>query len=192
LAFGGGILGACIGGSLAGLLVTYLAIEPVTGFGTISSGPWTFRPDIGTSEIDPYASAMLARTRELPLGTAEGQAFFARGDSSGTPFDPGCDYLVTGSIPRARYWTLTVHSPEGGLVANPADRYGFTSAELLRAAGGGFEIVVARQARAGNWLPVGSDAKFILALRLYDVETNPRTTPPSAAEMPRIERLRCR
>jgi hypothetical protein len=186
------IFAVCTIGGLLGFLLTYLATEHGAGFGVVAAGPWTFRPQIGTTEIDPYARAMLARFGELPLGTAEGQSFFAHSDSSGAPLDAGCDYRVTGDMPRARYWTLSLQSPDGGLVANPADRYGYTSAEILRSAAGGFEIVVARQARAGNWLPIGSDSTFILMLRLYDAENDMRSAPPDAAEMPRIERVRCR
>ncbi len=192
LAFVGRVLAACLGGSVIGLTLTYLAIEHGMGFGVVTAGPWTFRPHIGTTEIDPYARALLARTGELPLGTAEGLGFLARSDSSGARLDPGCDYRVTGKILRARYWTLSLHSTDGGLVANAADRYGFTSAEILRAAGGDFKIVVASRTRAGNWLPIGSDAPFVLVLRLYDTETDMRSTPPGAAQMPRIEKLRCR
>lgn len=179
-------------GSLLGVLVTYLAIQPVTGFGVVAVGPWTFRPKIGTAEIDPYARAMLARTGELPLGVAEGSSFLAQSDSSGMRFDPGCDYRVTGTIPRARYWTLSLNSGEGDLVANPADRYGFTSAEILRSASGDFEIIVSRYARAGNWLPIGRTAGFVLVLRLYDTAIDTRSAVPDAAEMPRIEKKHCR
>lgn len=186
------VLAVCVGGSLIGLFLTYLAIEHGMGFGIVEVGPWTYRPRIGTTEIDPYARAMLARTGELPLGAAEGVTFIARADSSGAPFDPGCDYVVTGSIPRARYWTLSLQSPEGELVANTARRYGFTSAEILREAGGGFAIVVAPRARAGNWLPIGNDDWFVLVLRLYDVAIDTRTAPPRASDMPRIEKLICR
>lgn len=192
LAFARRILAVCIGGSLLGLALTYLAVERGTCVGTVEAGPWTFRPSIGTTEIDPYTRAMLARSGELPLGTAEGLSFLAGSDSSGAPFDPGCDYIVTGSIPRARYWTLSLHSAEGELVANAADRYGFTSADILRSADGGFEIVASRQARPGNWLPIGTQARFVLVLRLYDTELDTRSRPLDAVAMPRIVKLRCR
>lgn len=188
----GRILTVCVVGSLIGLTFTYLAIVRGMGFGVVAAGPWTYRPHIGTMEIDPFSRAVLAHSGELPLGPAEGLTFLARSDSTGAPLVPGCDYLVTGNIPRARYWTLSLQSAEGDLIANASGRYGFTSAEILRSAGGGFEIIVARQARAGNWLPIGSDARFTLVLRLYDTEIDTRSTPPGATDMPRIEKLRCR
>jgi hypothetical protein len=192
LAWIGRILAVCIGGGLLGLLLTFLAIERGTGVGTVEAGPWTYRPSIGTTEIDPYARAMLARSGELPQGNAEGLSFSARRDSSGAPFDPACDYIVTGNAPRARYWTLSLQSAEGDLVANPAGRYGFTSAEILRSADGGFAIIVSRQARPGNWLPTGNAARFALVLRLYDTELDTRSEPLDAAAMPEITKVRCR
>ena len=35
-------------------------------------------------------------------------------------------------MPQARYWTLSLLDPAGFPVADPAERYGFTSAEVLR------------------------------------------------------------
>jgi hypothetical protein len=192
LAFVARLTAVVVVGSLLGSLFTYLAIQPVTGFGVVAVGPWTFRPKIGAAAIDPYARAMLARSGELPLGAAEGLSFLAQSDSSGILFDAGCDYRVTGAIPRARYWTLSLNSVEGDLVANAAERYGFTSAEILRSAGGGFEIFVSRQARAGNWLPIGHNASFVLVLRLYDTTIDTRSAVPDAAGMPRIEKMHCR
>jgi hypothetical protein len=192
LAFIGRVLVVGIGGGGLGLLLAALATGPGTGIGTSAVGPWIFRPQIGTTEIDPYARASLARSGALPLGAAEGLSFFARGDSSGNLFDPACDYRVTGNVPRARNWTLTLYADDGALVANAANRHGFTSAEILRSAGGGFEIVVSRHARPGNWLPAGDDARFVLVLRLYDTELDTSSKPLDATAMPRIEKLNCR
>ncbi len=163
------LLVACVGAFL-GLSVTYLAIERGAGFNAVAAGPWVAYPKTGTDTVDPYARAMLAHSGEMPLGASEGLSFVARADSAGAAFDPACDYRFSGATPPARYWTLTLLSPEGFLVANKAQRNGFTSAEILRAADGGFAIAIARRARPGNWLPNGEAGKFILVLRLYDTE----------------------
>ena len=57
-------------------------------------------------------------------------------------FDSACDYLVKGDIPPARFWTFTLLSPVGDLIANKADRQGFTSSELLRANNGQFAVAL--------------------------------------------------
>lgn len=192
LVFLGKVLLACVGGSLLGLGLTCLAIQRGTGFGEVGAGPWKAYPSTGTTESDPYLRAMLAISGELPLGTAEGLSFTARTDSSGAPLHARCDYIVSGRTPRARYWTLALQSPDGRLVANAAERYGFTSAEILRSADGSFEVAVSREVRPGNWLPIGDDAAFVLVLRLYDTEIDTRAAPLEASRWPQIVAGRCR
>ena len=142
-------------------------------------------------DIDPYANAAIARSAELPLGSAEGLSFVARSDSSGAPLLPNCDYTVSGTVPPTRYWTLTLVSPKGFLIDNKARRFGFTSAEVVRNADGAFTIVVARTARPGNWLPVGDARDYVLMLRLYDTLLDFGTTKVGADALPKIIRGRC-
>jgi hypothetical protein len=118
-------------------------------------------------------------------------SFVAHSDSDGAEFNSACDYVVKGEIPPARYWTLTLLSPAGALIANPAERQGFTSSELLRTSDGQFEITLSRHARPGNWLPLDRTSKFILALRFYDSELSAPATALDAAHMPLIVKGRC-
>ncbi len=187
----GKFLSAGFIGVLLGLFVTFVVVERGKGFGAISAGPWTGWPRTGTSGTDPYTRAILAYSGEMPLSESEGMSFVAHGDSNGTEFDPACDYALRGEIPSARYWTLTLLSPEGNPIANKADRPGFTSSEVLRASDGQFEITLSRHARPGNWLPIGDTSKFILVLRLYDSELGAPATALDAASMPDLVKVRC-
>jgi hypothetical protein len=181
---------ACAG-VLLGLFATYLAVERGVGFNAIAAGPWLAFPKNGTNNIDPYARATLAHTGEMPLGASEGLSFVARADSAGAAFNPACNYVLTGEPPPARYWTLTLLSPAGFLVANKAQRNGFTSAEILRSGDGGFAIAISRHARAGNWLPIGEAAKFILVLRLYDAEIGGASGGLDELKLPKVVRGAC-
>jgi hypothetical protein len=167
-------------------------LEREGAFSAVEAGPWTAWPRNGSLDVDPYSRAMLAYTGELPLGAAEGISFVARDDSMGAPLNSHCDYIVSGQTPKARYWTLTLLSPDGVPVANAARRYGFTSAEILRSPGGDFEIALSRHARAGNWLPIGDASKFMLMLRLYDPDLNIATLSLDAASLPSLIRKNCR
>ncbi len=180
-----------LAGTALGLAVTYEGLQRGLAFNAVKAGPWTGAPKNGSLDIDPYARAMLARSGELPLGIAEGLSFIARTDSGGAVLRPRCDYDVSGSVPPTRYWTLTLVSPRGFLVDNPAKRFGFTSAEIVRAADGTFDITVARQARPGNWLPLGNTQSFVLMLRLYDTLLDFGTTKLDATAMPKIVKGRC-
>lgn len=184
------LLAGCAG-VLLGLVITFAMLEHGFGFDAVRAGPWIGYPKNGAPDLDPYARALLAHSGEMPLGASEGLSFVARGDSSGAAFDPACDYLLKGEPPLARYWTLTLLSPTGFLIANAADRHGFTSSEILRSADGGFEITLSRFARPGNWLPIGDAAKFILVLRLYETELSAATTAFDATELPSLVRGIC-
>ncbi len=181
-------------GLIIGLGLTFAALENGFGFGfdAVKAGPWTAWPKTGTGDPDPYTRAKLAHSGEIPLGASEGISFVAEGDSAGRRFDAGCDYKVSGQTPQARYWTLTVMTPEGQLETNPAGRNGFTSREILRVADGGFVIALSRHARPGNWLPLGAGETFILVLRLYETEFSALTLAFDAASLPAIERGACR
>jgi hypothetical protein len=180
-----------LAGIALGLAATFFTIERGLGFGAVRAGPWTGWPKTGAKDADPYARAVLARTGELPLGTAEGLTFVAKGEGQARLFDPRCDYKVHDPVPQARFWTLTASKPDGRLIPNAAKRYGFTSAEIVRATDGSFEIAVSPEVQPGNWLPVASDEPFILVLRLFDTAMSASTTQLGRADMPRITRERC-
>jgi hypothetical protein len=174
-----------------GLGATWLALTRGTAFGAVHIGAWTAWPRIGSSDIDPYARAGIARTGELPVGLGDGVAFVARRDDAGRPFDGRCEMELRGTTPAARFWTLTLYDPEGRLVANSANRYGFTSQEIVRAADGTFEIIAAPRARAGNWLPTGGAERYVLVLRLYDTPVGVATGASREVAMPTIAVRTC-
>jgi hypothetical protein len=180
-----------LAGTLLGLAVSYELLQRGPSFGRIAIGPWLILPKTGAAEIDPYARAHVAKTGELVLAHAEGLSFLARTDSAGRGLDAHCTYRFSGNVPESRYWSLTLVSPAGQLIDNPARRYGFTSAEILRAADGSFEITIGRHARPGNWLPVATEGGFDLVLRVYDTLFDLGTAKTDENVLPRIERVSC-
>src|ERR1041384_745049 len=116
--------------ALFGLGLTQFALPRGPAFGAITIGAWTAWPKTGTTEIDPYARASIARTGELPIGSGDGVAFYARVDDKGSPLDGRCDVLISGIPPAARFWTVTLYDPDGKLVPNGVGRHAFTSQEL--------------------------------------------------------------
>jgi hypothetical protein len=182
---------ALIAALALGLAATFLALKGDPGFGAAAFGPWTSRPRLGSADIDPYARAATAVEGAVPLGSGEGLAFVARADDAGAPLDSRCDYIVSGAALPARFWTLTAYDVEGRLRPNPAGRYGLTSAALLRRADGAFSIVAAREARPGNWLPLGSRSRFTLVLRAYEAASSSVGGPFEGLVMPRIARGEC-
>jgi len=174
-----------------GLGATWMALTRGSAYGGVNIGAWMGWPKNGTLGIDPYARATVARTGELPVGSGDGVAFYARTDDAGRPLDGRCDVLLSGTTPQARFWTMTLYDPEGRLVANSAQRQGFTSQEIIRSADGSFEILVGPRARPGNWLPTGGVEKYLLVLRLYDTPIGMGSRNGSEAPMPSITKRVC-
>jgi hypothetical protein len=174
-----------------GLGMTWLAVTRGIAYGAVTLGAWTAWPKNGTPGIDPYARAMIARSGELPVGSGDGVAFYARADDAGQLLDGRCDVLLSGSTPQARYWTITLYDPEGRLVANTMHRHGFTSQEIIRRADGSFDIVAGARARPGNWLPTGGVERYLLVLRLYDTPVGVATRSVREAPMPAISKRAC-
>lgn len=179
-----------IGGLALGLGATALSLDSGYGFDPLRAGPWTAWPAVGGAGIDPYARAVVARTGEAPLGRDQGLAFVAKENSSGKPLDGACEYRIVDPTPTARFWSISLASPSGALLKNPAGRYGFSSSDVLRREGGAFEIAVARRARAGNWLSPGETRDFVVFLRLYDtpLDVGAHVAPDS---FPKIVKLQC-
>jgi hypothetical protein len=169
-----------------GLGMTWTTSTQGLSFGAVTIGPWTAWPRTGTSDIDPYARAAVARSGELPIGSGDGVAFVAQHDDKGRPLDGRCDVSVSGITPAARFWTLTLYDNQGNLVSNSLQRYGFTSQEIVRSADGGFEIRIAPRSRAGNWLPTGGLDRYLLMMRLYDTPVGVSTRSQKDAPMPAI------
>ena len=177
--------------AVIGLGATWLTLTRGVAFGAMTVGAWTAWPKNGSVDIDPYARAAIARSGELPIGTGDGVAFYARSDDAGRPFDGRCTFLVSGMTPAARYWTVTLYDPRGRLVANTIDRHGFTSAEIVRDPGGNFAISVGPRARPGNWLPSGGIERFVLVWRLYDTPIGVAALTTKEGPMPAVARKDC-
>ena len=178
-------------GATVGLGLTWAATRDDYGFNTVKAGPWVAWPKSGTEDADPYARATFARSGELPLELADGLAFIASHDSEGRALDGRCDIRLSGHLPQARFWTLTLTDQRGRLIDNVAGRYGYTSAEVVWADDGKIDVVVAPRARPGNWLPSGARDRIVLTLRLYDAPVGLVTRTSDAPEMPAIVTERC-
>jgi hypothetical protein len=173
-----------------GLGSTWFALTQNLSFGALELGAWKGYPRNGTIGIDPYARAAIARNGELPVGSGDGVAFAAALDDDGHALDGRCDVVVHGTTPPARYFTMTLYTPSGQLVANSLNRHGFTSQELLRDASGEFDVTVSPRARTGNWMPTGGIDNYVLMLRFYDTSLGITTRAGREAPMPSIRSTR--
>ena len=182
---------ATIAALALGSAATLASLQGGPGFGAVRLGAWTSWPQVGDSDIDPYARASLAVDGALPLGSREGVVLIATTDDEGAPLDARCDYRISGAAPAARFWTLSAYDVDGRLRPNLAHRHGLTSATLLRDSDGDFVIEAARGARPGNWLPLGEKSRFVLILRAYQAKTSAIDDAYQGMSIPSIARSEC-
>ncbi len=182
-----------LAGTALGLGATHLAVGGQPLLGGVRSGAWTAWPTSGSADADPYARAVFAEDGRIPLAAAAGLLFLAESDDVGAPLDGRCIYSIGGPTPQAQFWTLTRLDSSGFVHATPAQRAGFTSAEIVRDAAGDFDVTAAATAHPGNWLPVPAYGDFLLMLTFYDTPlTTALQTGNPATPLPRIVKQSCR
>jgi hypothetical protein len=185
------VLFALLIGAASGIGLTWYAAARGHGFGAVTIGAWTAWPKSGTTEADPYARAAFARSGELPIELADGLAFVATHDDAGRAFDGRCVIRIRGRLPPARLWTITVYDARGRLIDNAAERYGFTSTEVVWNPDKTVEIVLAPRARAGNWLPTSGRGSISAVLRLYEAPVGIGSRSGGGDDMPAIRQESC-
>jgi hypothetical protein len=179
-------------GTGLGLALTWGAVATGFTFERVDFGAWRAQPQAPASLNDPYMRAFVARNSLAPMGAAEGFAFVALRDSAGRRLTPACDYRISGPVPQARAWTISVLGADGLRSHRQEDRRGFTSSELVRDFKGGFAIALAQHARPGNWLPLAAEEDFIILLRLYETPRALNAATLKATDLPQVTAERCR
>jgi hypothetical protein len=156
---------------------------------TQRNGPWTMWTRAGQKDIDPYTRARQAKQGNLPLSTQIAATWEARFDNEGARLHSSCEYLLESEPIDATWFNLTVYDDNGLLIPNSAERHAFTSQTIAANPDGSFFVVLARDARPGNWLPVGGAGRLSLLLTL--IEPKPSVA-ESAQQLPSIRRIGCR
>ena len=81
----------------------------------------------------------------------------------------------------------------GELIANPAQRYAFTSQSIALHPDGSFLVALARDARPGNWLPTGGAGHLALVFTTLDASAPLLAKPTEDRKpLPEIRRVQCR
>lgn len=173
-----------------GLWTAWLAVRSPAPIDVIRLGAWQAWPNAGTENVDPYSRARLARTGEIPLGSGEGLTLLAQNDDLGRPLTSGCTYRIAGQTPPARLWTLAVEDLRGRVIVDRDKLAALASDSLLRRSDGGFEIALAPDPKAGNWISTEDAARFRVVIRLYDTTVR-TTTALTTLSMPNIQRVNC-
>jgi hypothetical protein len=183
----------CMIATGVGLGLTAYAVRHPLALDVIRDGAWSTIANEGGPDVDAYALAALAHRGEPPLAIADGLAFRAREDDEGRPLSGACTYVISGVVPPVRVWSLGAYDAGGRRFENPAGRYGFSAADVVRDGDGAIRITLSADARPGDWIPLSADADDItLVLRLYDTTAAAISGGRSAPDLPAITRTGCR
>ncbi len=166
-----------------------LSVDRGTGFSTQRSGPWIMWMRAASRDADPYTRARQAKVGHLPLSSQIAATWEARYDVEGRRLHSSCEYLLEAEPIEASWFALAVYDDNGVLIPNQADRYSFTSQTLAANPDGSFFVVLAREARPGNWLPVGGAGRLTLVITM--IEPKPSVL-ESSVQLPNIRRIACR
>lgn len=156
-------------------------------------GPWVSWTAAGRMDADPYTRAHFARAGRLPITSTTARYYHADRDGTGTRLDSDCVYELVGRGPQADWWSLAAYDGNGQLMPNSARRYTISSSSVLRDNTGVYKIRVGREASSGNWLPIQSDYRFQLMLRVYrpGYVSEREVVDREAEQLPSIRKVTC-
>ena len=174
---------------VVGVGSAFYVVDNGTRLTTQRTGPWSMWSRSGQRDLDPYTRARYAKLGSLPVSTQIAATWEARYDVEGRRLHSSCEYLIEAEPIDATWFNLVVYDDHGLLIPNSAERHSFSSQTIAANPDGSFFIVLAREARPGNWLPVGGAGRLTLMLTM--IEPKP-TVAESAMLLPSIRRIGCR
>ena len=175
-------------GALLGVGSTWLWLTRTDPAGT-RIGPWLVNLEAGSSDASTYTRARIALKALLALDRRETLYYIAQQDDAGRPLRSRCRYLISGSIPAARWWSVTAYADDIFLFPDAEKRYSVSGETTLNTVGR-FSAVTGPETPVSGalaWIPTPGDRGLILTLRLYN-PSPPLQADPGALSAPRIER----
>lgn len=178
---------------IGGIGSAWVMIHSGSRLTTATQGVWVSWPASGRPDADPYTRAHTVRLGLLPFNPTLALTFHARTDEDGGRIHSSCDYQVTLDGLDAAWWSLAVFDDSGNVIRNQAQRYAFNTTSIVREIDGRAEVVLARDARPGNWLPTAGAGNITLALMVQDPRWTQQTLEDQqrAHVLPVVRKLGC-
>lgn len=157
---------------------------------SLQVGAWMTNLRAGSQNADLYTRASVAVNALLALGRDETMYFVASADDSGQPLRSDCNYRVSGTPPKARWWSITAYADDMFLFDAPNKHYSLNGTTAQLDTDGRFATVLGPTPPQGSvyWLPMVGQRGAVLTLRLYNPAPELQASPASLLP-PRIERL---
>jgi hypothetical protein len=182
----------CLIGALLGLVSAQQMIAGTFGIIAQSKGPWRVWLVAGSPKADPYTRAHFLLAGRLSMGVFETLEYETRVDAGGSRLDADCTYAITGSMAKARWWSLAALPKEGARpIETDPGRHGLVAQRVVYEPDGTFKATLSREPQPGNWFKPSGSGKLVLLYRLYNPDPALRTA-PLTADLPKVEREVCR
>lgn len=148
----------------------------------LENGPWRVNPKMDLK--NPKQRALIALVGLFALRETEVIYYTAVTDSNGDPLSSKHDYILSGSVPEARYWSYTLYGQDDFLIPNPDKIYAYNGTnieytprdtlepELENQTQATYTLLISNKPQAQNWLPSGDNYKLAITLRLYNASPN--------------------
>lgn len=141
------------GGVIAGFSSAHWAMERVAG-----DGPWR-RQQAPDDAGNPYVIARQMLKGYLPSPAPGTMDFVLDRDGDGALLDPDCDYLLSGRMPPALWWSLSAGGGEGlGTAVTPGS--------AIHEADGSLRVAISGEPKPGNVIQPPQGGMFVLRFRL--------------------------
>lgn len=157
---------------------------------SLQVGAWKTNLRAGSQDADLYTRASVAVNALLALGRDETMYFVANTDDSGKPLRSHCSYRISGTPPKARWWSITAYADDMFLFDAPNKHYSLNGTTAQLDADGRFATVLGPTPPPGSvhWLPTVGQRGTVLTLRLYNPAPELQASPASLAA-PHIARV---
>ena len=176
-------------GALLGVGSAWLWLTRTDPAGT-RVGPWLVNLEAGSSDASMYTRARIALKALLALDRRETLYYVADRDDAGRPLRSRCRYLISGSIPSARWWSVTAYADDIFLFPDTEQRYSVSGENPTLNTVGRFSAVTGPETPVSGaiaWIPTPGDRGLILTLRLYNPGPALQAD-PGALAVPSIQR----
>jgi hypothetical protein len=176
-------------GALLGVGSAWLWLTRTDPAGT-RIGPWLVNLEAGSRDASMYTRARIALKALLALDRRETLYYIAQQDDAGRLLRSNCRYLISGSIPAARWWSVTAYADDIFLFPDAEQRYSVSGENPTLNTVGRFSAVTGPEtpvSSATKWLPTPGDRGLILTLRLYNPSPEVQAD-PGALAVPSIQR----
>jgi hypothetical protein len=144
---------------------------------------WTLRSGKPNDSALPYVLGHYLASGQLPPPLAV-QDFHRDRDEESEILTGSCVVEISGSIPEARWWTLSAVNSSG---TAPEDRNTLTAGNAILEPDDTLVVHISTSPQTGNWIKPPSNGTYGIALAVHEIAEAGR----APLKLPRVKRIGC-